>query len=704
MQRLIKSGTLQAKLKIGQLGDKYEQEADRVADAVMRMPEPGVQRQVEPEEEEEETLQAKPLANQITPLVHVQRQEEPEEEEEETLNAKPLAEEITPLVQMQVEPEEEEEELQRQPIEEEEEELQAKVTSGHISHENPNLESHIQSLRGGGHPLSENNRTFFEPRFNRNLSHVRIHTDSQASKSANVLNARAFTMGNDIVFGEVQYVPGTHEGQKLLAHELSHVVQQKEVGIQQLIQRKCASLRSNFSLVSNSGLGKSINNALSGETEVIPDPLNKGKSIQKVRVNPVQVIEILNSSNCFKHNAQTVEKKFFGGKSPKLTVEAFDPRSEKERRSQFVPGSPSIIHVGVASNLADAVQIIVHEVVHATPVKNRFQGSKIQKRKGRPLTRVEMKKMARYAGAVTKAERRRVREEALTRDREAEIMEEIRNNDAWKSRTGGAKPRAISYQPEDVRGSFISGLPKLTYQEFFIIEAMKKRYRSALGKMDEREVHSAARGMVGEGGFTLKSASIKTTKKKITHHRKSARLTPVFPPPLPAARECIVIYNRYRRSLDKARTKLMKRHENCPSFIEKFRRNLEKGLDVSTARGKETVYSLHEKMRLDYQVKTSLHRTGDYFITWYDKWHSGLSPKDQRNKTLQTEMLHFFEWVVIAEKMSSNWGSNSKPDPVIRRKNLEFLVSAAGGKKKGELTGKDKLLTGIPYPPKQGKQ
>ena len=52
VQRLIKSGTLQAKLKIGQPSDKYEQEADQVADAVMRMPEPGVQRQVVPEEEE----------------------------------------------------------------------------------------------------------------------------------------------------------------------------------------------------------------------------------------------------------------------------------------------------------------------------------------------------------------------------------------------------------------------------------------------------------------------------------------------------------------------------------------------------------------------------------------------------------------------------------------------------------------------------
>ena len=64
VQRLIRSGTLQAKLSIGQPGDIYEQEADRVADAVMRMPEPGVHRQVDEEEEEEETLQTKPLVSQ----------------------------------------------------------------------------------------------------------------------------------------------------------------------------------------------------------------------------------------------------------------------------------------------------------------------------------------------------------------------------------------------------------------------------------------------------------------------------------------------------------------------------------------------------------------------------------------------------------------------------------------------------------------
>jgi hypothetical protein len=68
VSRLMKSGALQAKLRIGQPGDMYEQEADRVAEAVMRMPEPGVQRQVEPEEEEEESLQIKRDVN-TTPEV-----------------------------------------------------------------------------------------------------------------------------------------------------------------------------------------------------------------------------------------------------------------------------------------------------------------------------------------------------------------------------------------------------------------------------------------------------------------------------------------------------------------------------------------------------------------------------------------------------------------------------------------------------------
>jgi len=106
------------------------------------------------------------------------------------LQAKPLAEEITRLVQRQVEPEEEEEE-----------ELQAKATSGRISEVNSNLESNIQSLKGGGQPLSENDRAFFEPRFGRDFNQVRVHTDAVAAEAAREVNARAYTVGQDVMFG-----------------------------------------------------------------------------------------------------------------------------------------------------------------------------------------------------------------------------------------------------------------------------------------------------------------------------------------------------------------------------------------------------------------------------------------------------------------------------------------------------------------------
>ena len=235
VQRMVRSGTLQTKLRIGQPGDKYEQEADRVADAVMRMPEPRVQRQTEEEdEEEEEMLQAKSLANQITPLVQVQRQEEPEDEEE-MLQAKPLAGQITPLVQRQVEPEEEEE-------------LQAKATSGNLSEVTPNLESNILSLRRGGQPLSESARDHFEPRFGQDFSQVRVHTDAQAAESARTVNAKAYTVGQDMVFSAGQYAPETSEGRRLMAHELTHVVQQMQGRVKPTIQIKGVSINNDAGL------------------------------------------------------------------------------------------------------------------------------------------------------------------------------------------------------------------------------------------------------------------------------------------------------------------------------------------------------------------------------------------------------------------------------------------------------------------------
>lgn len=105
------------------------------------------------------------------------------------------------------------------PCEEEEQKLQRKENGAAPSSVNHTLPS-------AGRPLDASSRTFFEPRFGRDFSNVRIHNDTKAAESARGVNALAYTVGRDIVFGAGQYSPGTQTGRSLLAHELSHVCQQ----------------------------------------------------------------------------------------------------------------------------------------------------------------------------------------------------------------------------------------------------------------------------------------------------------------------------------------------------------------------------------------------------------------------------------------------------------------------------------------------
>ncbi len=170
MRQILHGSGSQSKLSIGEPGDKYEQEADRVADQVMAMPGP--------------PFAAAPDRRTST----VQRQAEKEEE--------PLQAKLAPG--------------------------QRPLTTGEIT-------APIEALRGGGKPLPASARAFFEPRFGYDLSKVRIYTDSHAQKTAQRTQARAFTVGQNVVFNAGQYAPGTREGRRLLAHELAHVIQQKGV-------------------------------------------------------------------------------------------------------------------------------------------------------------------------------------------------------------------------------------------------------------------------------------------------------------------------------------------------------------------------------------------------------------------------------------------------------------------------------------------
>ncbi len=82
-------------------------------------------------------------------------------------------------------------------------------------------------LSSSGQPLDAGTRAFMEPRFGHDFSGVRVHTDDRAAESARAVNALAYTVGRDVVFRAGQYAPGTSEGKRLMAHELTHTIQQE---------------------------------------------------------------------------------------------------------------------------------------------------------------------------------------------------------------------------------------------------------------------------------------------------------------------------------------------------------------------------------------------------------------------------------------------------------------------------------------------
>ena len=87
-----------------------------------------------------------------------------------------------------------------------------------------------ETLQSSGRPLEPTTRSFMESRLNRNFSRVRVHTDERAAQSATAVNAAAYTVGRDVVFGPGQYSPATGAGKRLIAHELSHVSDQSATG------------------------------------------------------------------------------------------------------------------------------------------------------------------------------------------------------------------------------------------------------------------------------------------------------------------------------------------------------------------------------------------------------------------------------------------------------------------------------------------
>jgi len=106
-------------------------------------------------------------------------------------------------------------------------EKKPRETSFYLNH-NPIVDAINGALHSNGQPLDKETKTFMEPHFGRDFSKVRIHTGEKAGTSAKAMNAQAYTVGQNVIFGYGRYNPDTSEGQRLIAHELVHVAQQED--------------------------------------------------------------------------------------------------------------------------------------------------------------------------------------------------------------------------------------------------------------------------------------------------------------------------------------------------------------------------------------------------------------------------------------------------------------------------------------------
>jgi hypothetical protein len=200
--------SIQRKLSIGAVDDPLEQEADAMADTVMRMPtQPFVQRKCS-HCEEEESVQKKPLASSITPFI------------------------------------------------------QTKGGDGGTASDT--VTQQINSTRGSGSNMDRPTQSFMESRFGSDFSGVKIHTGDDAVQMSRELNAQAFTVGSDIYFNSGKYNPSSESGKHLLAHELTHTVQQGGTAMLKQIQRT----------VEEDAIAGMTDEAIAAEMNTINDWLN----------------------------------------------------------------------------------------------------------------------------------------------------------------------------------------------------------------------------------------------------------------------------------------------------------------------------------------------------------------------------------------------------------------------------------------------
>lgn len=227
---------LQRSMEVGAAGDAHEVEADAVAREIVSGSGPAsTQRATEEEELQAKHVQREAEEEELLQSKHVQREAEEDELQMSRVQRASLEEE-EPLQAKHVQRAAEEEELQAKHVqrEAEEDELQMSrlqresapevgMEGGSVSGETSAM---VEQARGGGNPLAPDVRREMEGHFGADFSGVRVHQGGESADLNNRLSARAFTTGSDIFVGQGGLNPGSRGGKELLAHELTHVVQQ----------------------------------------------------------------------------------------------------------------------------------------------------------------------------------------------------------------------------------------------------------------------------------------------------------------------------------------------------------------------------------------------------------------------------------------------------------------------------------------------
>ncbi len=348
--RLLSSApTVQAKMEVGPVNDVHEQEANRVAREVVR-------RTSSPQVVQENgvtEMQRQPLAAQIS---GVQRAEEDElemkrepiqraEEDELEMKREPIQRAEEDELEMKREPiqraEEDELEMKRETVQRaEEDELEMKRETVQRAEEDElemkrepdpsyreggaldgGIEQSIRRAKGGGQSLEPGVQRQMESGFGASFGGVRIHRDAMADKLTRSVQAKAFTTGKDIFFKRGEYNPGSRAGKELLAHELTHTVQQGAAGVQRQTYRPAVRPTST----------PSVQRFVTKEAAI----KLAGKPSQKANIKSSTYIQILNLLDMYQDASN---KKEILGQLITLCQNWLDKHDDKSVRGRFIMG------------------------------------------------------------------------------------------------------------------------------------------------------------------------------------------------------------------------------------------------------------------------------------------------------------------------------------------------------------------------------